>query len=59
MNEHRFAFISVVIVMVVIGALTIAMFIHDGLNGRVVLSAIILAVFGFGVVGALRHDPDE
>ena len=59
MNEHRFAFISVIIVMVVIGALTIAMFIHDGLNGRVVLSAIILAVFGFGVVGALRHDEDE
>jgi hypothetical protein len=59
LNEHRFAFVSVLIVMFVIAALTIAMFIHDGLNGRVVLSAIILTVFGFGVVGALRHDPDE
>jgi hypothetical protein len=45
--------------MVVIGALTVAMIVHDGINGRVVLSLILLAVFGFGVVGALTHDPDE
>lgn len=59
MKGRRFALISVATVMVVIGALTVAMIVHDGINGRVVLSLVLLAVFGFGVVGALTHDPDE
>ena len=45
--------------MLVIGALTVAMIVHDGINGRVVLSLILLAVFGFGVVGALREQDNE
>ena len=59
MSGRTFALVSVVTVMVVIGGLTIVMIVNDGINGRVVLSAILLAVFGFGVVGALTHDPDE
>ena len=58
-KDRRLAVISVAIVMVVLGALTVAMIVHDGINGRVVLSLILLAVFGFGVIGALTHSEDE
>ena len=33
--------------------------VNEGINGRVVLSLVILALFGFGVVGALTQPPDE
>jgi hypothetical protein len=59
LSGRTFALVSVGTVMFVIGALTVAMIVHDGINGRVVVSLIILAVFGFGVVGALRQPPDE
>lgn len=45
--------------MGVIGLLTVAMVVNQGINGRVILSLVILAIFGFGVVGALTHPPDE
>ena len=43
----------------VLAALTIVLAVKEGISARVVLSLVILAIFGFGVVGALRHDPDE
>jgi hypothetical protein len=55
---RTFALVAVGTVMAVIGLLTVAMIVHDGINGRVILSFVLLAVFGFGVVGALRN-PDE
>jgi hypothetical protein len=33
--------------------------VNEGVSGRVVVSLAILALFGFGVVGALRNPPDE
>lgn len=59
MTGRTFALIAVGTVMFVIGALTVAMIVHDGINGRVILSLVILAVFGFGVVGALTEERDE
>jgi hypothetical protein len=51
--------VGVATVMGAIGLLTIVMIVNQGINGRVILSLVILALFGFGVVGALTHPPDE
>ena len=59
LTGRTFALVAVATVMLVIGLLTVAMIVHDGINGRVILSLVILAVFGFGVVGALTHQDDE
>jgi hypothetical protein len=59
LSGRTFALVAVATVMVVIGLLTVAMIVHDGINGRVVLSLVILAIFGFGVVGALTQQDDE
>ena len=43
----------------VLAALTIHALIQGGPDILTVLSLLVLALFGFGVVGALRHPPDE
>ena len=40
-------------------ALTIQALAQSGPDILTVLSLLVLALFGFGVVGALRHPPDE
>ena len=40
-------------------ALTIQALVQSGPDILTVLSLLVLALFGFGVVGALRHPPDE
>ena len=47
------------VVIGVIGLLTIVLAVNEGISARVVVSLVILALFGFGVVGALRNPPDE
>jgi hypothetical protein len=55
MEGRRTALVAVATVMVVLTALTVALIVEEGISGRVVVSLIILAVFSFGVVGALRE----
>jgi hypothetical protein len=43
----------------ILAALTIHAVIEGGPDILTVLSLLVLAMFGFGVVGALRHPPDE
>jgi VIT1/CCC1 family predicted Fe2+/Mn2+ transporter len=59
MTGRTFTLVSVATVIGVLALLTIVLAVNEGLSARVVLSLVILAIFGFGVVGALRHDPDE
>jgi hypothetical protein len=59
LTGRTFALVAVATVMGVIGLLTVAMIVNDGINGRVILSLVILAIFGFGVVGALRDSTGE
>ena len=40
-------------------ALTTQALVQSGPDILTVLSVLVLALFGFGVVGALRHPPDE
>lgn len=59
MSGRTFALAGVATVIGVIGLLTIVLAVNEGISARVVLSLVILAIFGFGVVGALTHPPDE
>ncbi|MEA2437527.1 MAG: hypothetical protein QOF65_2083 [Thermoleophilaceae bacterium] len=59
MTGRTFTLVSVATVIGVLALLTIVLAVNEGVSARVVLSLVILAIFGFGVVGALRHDPDE
>jgi len=58
-SGRTFALVAVGTVIFVLGGLTIALLFIEGISARVVLSLAILALFGFGVVGALRNPPDE
>jgi hypothetical protein len=58
-SGRTFALVAVGTVIFVLGGLTIALLFIEGISARVVLSLGILALFGFGVVGALRNPPDE
>jgi hypothetical protein len=42
-----------------LGALTVIEFIDNGLTALGVLSVMILVLFMVGIVGALRHPPNE
>lgn len=59
MQGRTFAVVAVATVMLVLGALTVALVIEEGISGRVIVSLVILAVFAFGVVGALTEQRDE
>jgi hypothetical protein len=59
LTGRTFTLVSVATVIGVLALLTIVLAVNEGVSARVVLSLVILAIFGFGVVGALRHDPDE
>ncbi len=49
----------VLVFIVTLAALTIHALIQGGPDILTVLSLLVLAMFGFGIVGALRHPPDE
>jgi VIT1/CCC1 family predicted Fe2+/Mn2+ transporter len=49
----------VLVFIALLAALTIHALIESGPDILTVLSLLVLAMFGFGVVGALRHPPDE
>ena len=49
----------VLVFIAVLAALTIHALVQGGPDILTVLSLLVLGLFGFGVVGALRHPPDE
>ena len=57
MRQPILAIVLVFIAMLL--ALTIHALVQGGPDILTVLSLLVLAMFGFGVVGALRHPPDE
>jgi hypothetical protein len=59
LNGRTFTLVAVATVIGVLALLTIVLAVNEGISARVVLSLVILALFGFGVVGALTHPPDE
>ncbi|MDQ4042044.1 MAG: hypothetical protein M3141_09895 [Actinomycetota bacterium] len=56
--QARGIILGVVLVFIVaLGALTIEVAIDEGVDVLTALSLLVLALFGFGIVGALRHPP--
>jgi hypothetical protein len=56
----REAILAIVLVFIAaLLALTIHALVQGGPDILTVLSLLVLAMFGFGIVGALRHPPDE
>lgn len=49
----------VLLFLIGMGGLTLLVAIEEGIDILVVISLLVLALFGFGVVGALLHPPDE
>jgi hypothetical protein len=59
MPGRRLALGSALALIAVLTFLTVVLMVQDGVNARTVLSLLILALIGFGVVGALTQPPDE
>ena len=51
--------IAALVLISLLAFLTVRGAVEDGLSGLVVLSLVILAVLGFGVVGALTGEHDD
>lgn len=57
--DARTIVLGIVLLFVVgMGGLTIQAVIDQGFDLLTALSILVLALFGFGVVGALRHPPE-
>jgi hypothetical protein len=57
--EIRQLILGIVLVFIVgLGALTIQVAATEGFDVLSALSLLVLALFGFGIVGALRHPPE-
>ena len=59
MPGRRLALVAALGLIGLLTFLTVTLMVQDGVNARTVLSLLILALFGFGVVGALTQPPDE
>jgi hypothetical protein len=56
--EYRQLILAIVLVFIVaLGGLTIQVAVTEGFDILTALSLLVLALFGFGIVGALRHPP--
>ena len=59
MTTRNFALIAVLALIGVLAFLTLSVAIEHGVDVLVVLSLIVLALLGFGVLGALTTPPDD
>lgn len=59
MAGRRGALAATLAVIVVVAVLTVGAMVQDGPDVLTVVSLLILALFGFGVVGALTQPPDD
>ena len=59
MDTRNLVLSAAVVLIAALAFLTVLGAVNNGVNGLVVLSLIILAVLGFGVIGALTEKRDE
>lgn len=50
---------AALIMIALLGGLTVSVIVREGLDPLAVVSVLVLAMFAFGIVGALRHPPPE
>lgn len=58
MDLRRLVLGIVLVFIAGLGGLTIEVAASEGVDVLTVLSLLVLALFGFGIVGALRHPPE-
>ncbi len=58
MDSRTAALVAALGFIVVFGALTVIVAVRNGPDVLTFVSILVLAMFGFGIVGALRHPPD-
>lgn len=58
MESPRLVLSLVLAFVVVFAGLTIAVIVKHGLDILTIVSVVILGMFGFGIVGALRNPPE-
>jgi hypothetical protein len=59
MSARTGALLAAVALIGLLTFLTIAVAVEEGVDVRVLLSLVILALLGFGVLGALTNPPDD
>lgn len=59
MNQRTLILSSVLIFILVLGFLTVYVAIDTGPDVLTAISLLVLALFGFGIVGALREEPPD
>ena len=59
MNARNAALVAALLMIGMLAFLTLSVAIEHGVDVLVVLSLIVLAMLGFGVLGALTTPPDE
>ena len=57
--ERKVILAAVLAMIAVLGGLTIAVVVRHGPDPLTIVSLLVLALFGFGIVGALREPPEE
>jgi hypothetical protein len=57
--DHRPILVVVLVFIAVFAVLTIAAVVKSGPDILTVFSLLVLGLFGFGIVGALREPPQE
>jgi hypothetical protein len=59
MTARSLILVAVLAFIVGLGGLTVKVMLEGGVDVLVVVSLLVLALFAFGIVGALLHPPEE
>ena len=59
MTARSIVLVVVLVFIVGLGGLTVDVMLEGGVDVLVVVSLVVLALFAFGIVGALLHPPEE
>ncbi len=59
MNARNFVLAGSLVMICLLGFLTVAVLLEEGIDILVVISLVVLALLGFGILGALATPPPD
>ena len=59
MNARNFVLAGSLVMICLLGFLTVAVLLEEGIDILVVVSLVVLALLGFGILGALTSPPPD
>ena len=59
MNARNFVLAGSLVMICLLGFLTVAVLLEEGIDILVVISLVVLALLGFGILGALTTPPPD